>query len=84
MGYAKRREFKIGGEDWIATKSMFAGPAQRNARGEWIYYWYARPAAASNAKESWIPIGRTLADLESWIKAKRMRATGIAEFHSPG
>ncbi len=77
MGYAKKREFKIGGEDWIARKSMYAGYPQRNSAGDWIYYWYAKPASASEAKENWIPIGRTLADLERWIKAKRMRETGI-------
>ena len=68
MGYANKRTFKIGDFTYEAKKSMFAGHKQFNAKGEWIFFWYVKPVVLADSRDNWTPIGRTLSDLNRWIK----------------
>ena len=62
------RKFTINGTAYEAKKSMFAGHSQFNAKGEWIFFWYVKPVSLADSQNNWEPVGRTLSNLNNWIK----------------
>ena len=59
------RVFRIKGRQYRAAKALTLGQKVYNARGGWVYAWYVRPV---DKTEPWKPVGRTLPELDRWIR----------------